>query len=71
MDTATAIFPHKPATLKRGSLSQHLWPKNARRDISTIRRRAETLRRLVSLAARSPDRTSGDSSPLIFLWQGV
>jgi len=71
MNTATAMFPQKPTTLIRGSLPKHFWPKKFRQDISAIRRCNQNLRRLVSLAAYSPSRTSGDFSPIIFLGQGV
>jgi len=71
MDMATTMFPQKAFPLKRADLPQHLWPKKARHDTSTIRRRTKTLRRLVILVPFSPDRALGDSSPLISLCHRV
>ena len=63
MTTAKAIFPHKPAAPKKGTLPKHLWPKSVRHDVDKIRRRVKTLRRLASLAARNPEDITSDTSP--------
>ena len=47
--TATTIFPHKPpATPGKGTIPRHLWPNSMRHDISHIRRRAKSIRRLIN-----------------------
>ena len=47
--TATTMFPHKPpATPGKGTLPRHLWPKSVRHDVSNIRHRAKSIRRLIN-----------------------
>jgi len=45
---ATTTFSHNPpATLGKGTLHRHLWPKTVRHDVSNIRRRDKAVRRLI------------------------
>ncbi len=71
MATATYIFTKKPAAPKRGTLPHHLWPKSVRHDVSRIRQRVKTIRRLASLAMRNLEATISDTSSHIALWQEV
>ncbi len=49
LTTATDMFPHKPpANPGRGTLPRHIWPKSAKHDVSTIRSRAQSMRRLIN-----------------------
>jgi len=71
MATATTIFPQKPASSKRSTLPQHLWPKSDRHDIDNVRRRVKTLRRLASLAAQNQEGALSDTSCHTALWREV
>ena len=49
LTTATTMFPHKPpAKPGKGTIPRHLWPKSVRHDISHIRRRTKSIRRLIN-----------------------
>ena len=49
LTTATTMFLHKPpATPGKGTLLRHLWTKSVRHDVSNIRRRAKSIRRLIN-----------------------
>ena len=75
MDMATTMSPHKaaPAPSSR-SLPRHLCPNSMRLDVSNIRRRAKTIRRLVRLEGNPPTDIHDNSShldSLLSLWSSV
>ena len=72
---ATTMFPYKPpATLDKGTLLRHLWPKSVRHDVSSIQRRAKAVRRLVKHETKTPVCTQDESlaaDPSLPLWSSV
>jgi len=72
---ATTTFPHKPlATLGKGTLPRHLWPKLVRHDISHIRRRAKAVRCLIKHETKTPAYTQDESlttDPSLLFWSDV
>ena len=58
------MFPLKTHTPpSKGSLPRHLWPKQVRQDISSIRRRAKALRRLLGSETRRTKVPQGEPPP--------
>jgi hypothetical protein len=73
--TGTDMFPHKPpAKPGRGTIPRHLWPKSAKHDVFTIRRRAKAIRRLINKEKKAQrDNSSSElpSDPYPSLWSSV
>jgi hypothetical protein len=73
--TATDTSPHKPpAKPGRDTIPRHLWPKSVKHDVSTIRRRAKSIRRLINQemkAQRCSSPSELPSDPYPSLWSSV
>jgi hypothetical protein len=71
MATTTTIFSQKPVARKTSALPHHLWPKSVRHDVDTIRQRVKTLRRLVSIVSRHPDKLTSTTPTHAAIWAVV
>ena len=75
LTTATTMFPHKPpATPGKGTLPRHLWPNTVKHDVYQIRRRAKSIRRLIThetKAQRGTPPAELSTDPYPSLWSSV
>ena len=72
---ALTMCPHKPpATLSRGTLPRHLWPKSVRHNISNIWRQAKSIRRFMKHKTRTRAKAHEEpppKDPSVSLWSSV